>query len=112
MDFPKFLVFVVFWLGHGYLLMLSLNVAYSQPFHRKLLKVMRLTWGALLVAGPPAFGLVVGFDLLALRDKSIESVTYLAPFVYTRLCWAAGLGFLIATGLRLLPRRPAVVRDE
>jgi predicted MPP superfamily phosphohydrolase len=112
MDLPRILIFVLFWLGHGYLLMLTLNVAYSQPIHRKVLKVMRLTWALLLVAGPPAFGFIVGFDLLALRDQSIDSTSYLIPFVYSRICWMAGLGFLIATMLRLLPHRPAVVRDE
>jgi predicted MPP superfamily phosphohydrolase len=106
------LLFLLAWVGHGYLLMLSLNVAYSQPVQRKVLKAMRLTWGLLLVAGPPAFALLVGFDLMALRDQSIESGSYLLPFVYTRVCWLAGTAFLIVTGVRLLRRRPAVVLDE
>jgi len=107
-----FLIFLLFWLGHGYLLMLTLNVAYSQPIHRKVLKVMRLAWGLLLVAGPPAFGLFVGFDLLALRDQSVESISYFPAFAYSRICWAAGLSFLIVTALRLLLPRPAAVREE
>jgi predicted MPP superfamily phosphohydrolase len=105
-------LFLLAWVGHGYLLMLTLNVAYSQPVHRKLLKVMRLTWGLLLVAGPPAFALLVGFDLLALRDQSIESTSYLLPFAYSRACWVAGLAFLMVTAARLLRRRPAVVLEE
>jgi predicted MPP superfamily phosphohydrolase len=112
MDFPRLLVFLLFWLGHGYLLMLTLNVAYSQPAHRRALKVMRLVWGLLLVAGPPAFGLFAGFDLLALRDRSIESTSLIPAFVYSRICWVAGLSFLMVTGLRLLRVRPAVVREE
>jgi uncharacterized protein len=108
----QFLIFLLAWVGHGYLLMLSLNVAYSQPVHRKILKVMRLTWGLLLVAGPPAFGLIVGFDLMALRDQSIESTSYLLPFVYTRVCWLAGIAFLTVTAVRLVRRRPSVVLDE
>src|SRR5262249_1648995 len=51
-------------------------------------------------------------DLIALRDQSIDSTSCLLPFIYSRICWAAGLGFLIATVLRLLPTRPTVVRDE
>ena len=112
MHVPQVLAFIVFWVGHGYLLMLTLNVAYSQPFNRKLLKAMRQVWGLLLVAGPPVFGLVVGFDLLALRDRSIESSSYLLPFLYSRACWVAGFAFLIVTVVRLLRRRPAVVMDE
>src|SRR4051812_26268342 len=112
MVFVQLLPFLLAWVGHGYLLMLSLNVAYSQPVHRKILKVMRLTWGLLLVAGPPAFGLLVGFDLMALRDLSIESTPYLLPFVYTRVCWLAGIAFLTVTTVRVFRRWPAVVLDE
>ena len=106
------LLFLLFWVGHGYLLMLSLNVSYSQPFHRKLLKVMRLTWGFVLVTGPPVFGLLVSFDLISLSGEAIESGTRIAPAVYTWLCWVAGFAFLIVTPIRALRRRPAVVLDE
>jgi uncharacterized protein len=106
------LLFLLLWVGHGYLLMLSLNVAYSQPLHRKLLKTMRLTWGWLLVAGPPAFGVLATFDLVGLSRAAIEAGTWNAPVAYVWLCWLAGAAFLVVTLARVLRRRPAVVLDE
>lgn len=103
---------LLFWVGHGYLLMLSLNVAYSRRFHRKLLKVMRLAWGALLVTGPPLFGLLVGFELLGLSRGAVETGPGLFPAAYVWACWLAGVVFLIVTFGRLLRSRPAVVLDE
>ena len=106
------LLFLLFWVGHGYLLMLSLNVAYSQPAHRKLLKVMRQLWGLFLVAGPPAFGLLVTFDLVTLTREAVESGSRLAAAVYTWVCWLAGGAFMVVTLIRVLRPRPAVVLDE
>jgi uncharacterized protein len=105
-------VFLLFWIGHGYWLMLSLNAAYSQPYHRTLLKVMRLTWGFLLVFGPPLFGLFVGFDLLALGREAMDSGSRIVPAVYAWVCVAFGIAFVAVTVMRLLRRRPAVVLDE
>ena len=106
------LLFLLFWVGHGYLLMLSLNVAYSRPVHRKLLKTMRQLWGLLLVAGPPAFGFLVTFDLVSLSREAVESGSRIVPAVYVWACWFAGGAFLTVTLVRVLRRRPAVVLDE
>jgi len=66
MPLLHLLLFLLAWVGHGYLLMLTLNVAFSRPYHRKLLKAMRNSWGVLLVAGPPLFAILVDWDLTRL----------------------------------------------
>lgn len=108
----QFLLFLLFWVGHGYVLMLTLNVAYSQPVHRKVLKLMRLTWGLLLVAGPPAFGFLVTVDLVGHSRAAVKAGNWSASVVYIWGCWLAGAAFLVVTVVRCLRRRPAVVLDE
>ncbi|HEX3151952.1 MAG TPA: metallophosphoesterase [Gemmataceae bacterium] len=105
-------LFLLAAIGHGYLLMLSINAAYSQPYDRILLKLMRSLWGILLVAGPPLFGVLVGFNLITLGREALESSAQLAPAAYAWLCVMAGGAFLIATIKRLLRRQPAVVLEE
>lgn len=107
------LLFLAAWVGHGYLLMLSLNVTYSYPFHRKFLKAQRQVWGLLLVAGPIAFAFLVGTDLAALGNQALRDGTYVVPVTYAWLCvFVGGLVFPAVTVLRLFRQRPAVVLDE
>jgi uncharacterized protein len=108
----QFLLFLLATIGHGYMLMLTLNVAYSQPYQRKLLKAMRQVWGLLLVAGPPVFALVVGVDLLTLGRAALDQHAFLVPVAYAWLGVLAGAAFLIVTVVRCLRRRPDVVIDE
>lgn len=108
----SFLVFLLAWVGHGYLLMLSLNFTYAHPFHRRVLKAQRQLWGLLLVAGPALFALLVGTDLLALGRDAWNEGSYLVPVAGAWLCVLAGLGFGLVTAYRLVPRRPAVLLDE
>lgn len=105
-------LFLLAWVGHGYLLMLTLNVAYSRPYHRKLLKAMRQVWGLLLVGGPPLFAACVGFDLVGVGREAVEYGTFVAPAAYAWLCVLAGLVFLGVTVMRYFRRPPAAVRDE
>lgn len=101
------LLFLLACVGHGYLLMVALNVTYSQPFNRVFLKTLRLGCGLLLVAGPLAFGLWLGFDLIALGPSPV------GPVGYAWLCVAVGgVWFPAITVARLLRRPPAVVLDE
>jgi predicted MPP superfamily phosphohydrolase len=92
--------------------MLSLNVAYSQPWHRKLLKAMRQTWGLLLVAGPLSFGLLLGSNLTELGREALETGRLAVPAAYAWMCVAAGIAFFVVTALRLSRGRPRVVLDE
>ena len=108
---PLFL-FLFAWIGHGYLLMLVLNVTYSYPFHRKFLKALRQVCGLLLIAGPPVFGAQIGFDLLELGRASLADGSWLAPVTYAWACVLAGVAFFVVSVARLLRSRPAVVLDE
>jgi uncharacterized protein len=107
------LLFFIAWVGHGYLLMLALNVTYSFPFHRRFLKAIRLAAGLLLVAGPPAFAAAVGIDLIELGRSASTDGSYRLPVAYAGLCLlAGGVAFPAVTVWRLIRPRPAVVRDE
>ena len=82
MPLIPLLLFLFAWVGHGYLLMLSLNLAFSQPYNRKALKVMRNSWGLLLVAGPPLFALLVEWDVVKLGRTAVADGSYLVPAAY------------------------------
>ena len=60
------LLFLLFWVGHGYWLMVTLNMIYSRPYNRTFLRLIRKVWGLTLVFGPPALALIVG--ILANKD--------------------------------------------
>jgi uncharacterized protein len=107
-----FLLFVAAWVGHGYLLMLTLNVTYSFPFHRKFLKALRQVCGLLLIAGPPLFAGLLGMNLHDLSTAARTDARLLLPVTYAWVCVAAAAGFIAVTAWRLRPRRPAVVLDE
>jgi predicted MPP superfamily phosphohydrolase len=113
MPLIPLLLFLFAWVGHGYLLMLSLNLAFSQPYNRKALKVMRNSWGLLLVAGPPLFALLVEWDVVKLGRTAVADGSYLVPAAYAWLCVLTGaVAFPAATLCRLMRRPPDVVRDE
>jgi uncharacterized protein len=106
------LLFLAACVGHGYLLMLSLNITYSYPFHRKVLKVQRLIWGLLLVGGPVAFAFLVGTDLVALGNEALSDGMHLVPVAYAWLCvFVGGVAFPAVTVWRLVRRQPTVVLD-
>jgi predicted MPP superfamily phosphohydrolase len=108
----SFFLFLLAWVGHGYLLMLSLNVAYSRPYDRKLLKCMRNFWGLLLVAGPPLFAGYVDWDLIRLGRAALADGSCLLPAVYSWLCVPGGLAFAVVTVIRSIRRQPGVLLDE
>ena len=99
-------------LGHGYLLMLSLNYTYAFPFHRKLLKTQRQLWGILLVGVPVAFGYFFATDLHRLGSNAIERGELILPAAYTAITVLAGVAFVLVTILRLIRKNPAVVLNE
>jgi predicted MPP superfamily phosphohydrolase len=106
------LLFVAAWIGHGYLLMLVINWVYAQPWHRTVLKALRLLAGMLLLGGPPAFGTLVGWDLVAVGRDAVADGQLLGPVLYAGICLAASVSFLGVTVWRLVRPRPAVVLDE
>lgn len=105
--------FLSAWVGHGYLLMLSLNVAFSQPYHRKLLKLMRNSWGILLVAGPPLFAAFVEWDLVKLARTAFADGSFVVAAAYAWVCVVVGaVVFPAVTVWRLSRRSPDLVLDE
>jgi predicted MPP superfamily phosphohydrolase len=99
--------------GHGYLLMVALNVTYSQPFNRVFLRMLRRVCGLLLVGGPVAFGLLLGFDLVELGRSTLADGSNLIPVGYVWICVAFGaIWFPAVTLMRLVRKPPAVVLDE
>lgn len=106
------LLFLIAAIGHGYLLMLSLNVTFSYPFHQTVLKAQRLLWGLLLLAGPIAFALFVGVDRLQFDQSALANESKSVVICYAWLCIAAGIAFLLVTAWRLRPQRPKVILDE
>ena len=48
-------LFALAWFGHAYLLMVVVNVTYSQPYHKTFLKGFRLLIALLILGGPIAF---------------------------------------------------------
>ncbi|HJZ94147.1 MAG TPA: metallophosphoesterase [Gemmataceae bacterium] len=112
-ELLSILLFLAAWIGHGYVLMLTLNVIYSRPFHRKFLKALRLVCGLLLVGGPPLFATLVGFDLIALGQRALADGSYLIPTAYAWICvLLGGIAFPAVTVYRLLRGNPKIVRDE
>ena len=107
-----FLLFIAVWVGHGYLLMLTLNVTYSYPLHRKFLKALRQVCGLLLIAGPPLFASLFGTNLIELAAAARNEVWLLIPAVYAWVCVGAAGWFVAVTIWRLRPRRPTVLLDE
>ena len=99
------LLFFFAWVGHGYLLMLALNVVYAQPYNRTVLKLLRTTFGFLFAFGPPLFAFFCGWNLVDLAAT--------VPAAYAWLCVAAGaIAFPAITFIRLLRRPPAIVLAE
>lgn len=105
-----FLLFLLSWVGHGYWLMVALNMVYSRPYSRTFLRALRKGAGVLLVLGPPALGLLVGFDVRAAIDRA-ESWTW-GPLGYLLACAVFGGWFFVVTLWRLTRRTPDVVVDE
>jgi predicted MPP superfamily phosphohydrolase len=109
----SFLPFLFACIGHGYLLMVALNVTYSRPFNRVFLRTLRRVCGLLLVGGPVAFGWLIGVDLIGLGRSALIDGSHVIPVAYAWLCVAFGAGwFPVVTLMRLLRKRPAVVLDE
>lgn len=106
-------LFLAAWVGHGYLLMLALNVIYSRPFHRKFLKLLRLACGLLLVGAPPVFAALLGIDLIELARSAVADGWVKVPAAYAWACVFIGaIAFPVVTVYRLFRHNPAVVLDE
>lgn len=103
------LSFLVAWVGHGYLLMVVLNVTYSQPFNRVFLKTLRKLFGLLLVA-PLLFASFVSHDLVAIVRGATEDPSHWMVAAYPAVCLFMGaIAFPAVTIRRLLRSDPRCV---
>lgn len=108
-----FLLFALFWVGHGYWLMVTLNMIYSRPFNRTFLKTVRKIYGCALVFGPIAMGFWLGFDILKIAETSSTQTWLYWPLAYMSVCvLLGGIWFPIVTFQRAIRSNPAVVVDE
>ena len=107
------MLFFVAGVGHGYLLMVVLNVLYSRPIHRKFLKYYRLFNGLLLFGAPALFLSFVGYDLLELGKHASEHGAMLIPVAWAWfLVGVGGLALPFVTIWRLFRRTPPIVLRE
>jgi predicted MPP superfamily phosphohydrolase len=95
--------------GHTALLVVSLNLWYSQPFNRRFLHAVRFVHGLLVLAGPLVFAAAYGVKLDVLRDNPL-SVGGAILTAYLLLCMGFGLVIVPAVTLwRLLRGRPTAL---
>jgi hypothetical protein len=103
---PAPLLWLAAWVGHGYLLMVGLNVLYAHPLPHKLLKVMRKVDLLTIVAGLPLFWYALDLhDTGQLPWEADGPRFLLAPYVV--FCGVVGLVVAPTMELRYLLRRPA-----
>ena len=107
------LLFLLFWVGHGYWLMVTLNMIYSRPYNRTFLRLIRKVWGLTLVFGPPALALIVGIDpAMAIEQASVEPLRWWLLGYMLACIVIGGLWFPFITWKRYVRRPPAVITDE
>jgi uncharacterized protein len=68
--------------GHGYLLMIGLNLVYSRPYSRVLLRTLRKVCGLLLVVGPVAIVWFLGLDAMRLLETRTVSPVSVASAIF------------------------------
>jgi len=80
-----YLLFALAWLGHACISMVLVNLVYSHPWHKTLLKIFRATMGLLIFAGPPAFAWFVGYRVLDIFESAASTPGRLAETTYLGL---------------------------
>lgn len=104
MDVVGLLLFAAAWVGHAALWLVSLNILYSRPIHKHLLKRVRLLVGLLVLAFPFSLYLIAGLDLARLPWWCLA---YLVP------CWIMTFLLIpVVTLRRQLRGLPAPVRSR
>jgi len=107
----QFLLFALAVFGHACLLMVMLNVVYSQPYHKKFLSALRALAGLVIWGGPIAFAYFQGIDVLAMiRNAALPGEYLLAGYLVLALVMACVL-FPIATIRRRMRRLPVGVHE-
>jgi hypothetical protein len=108
-----FFLFVAAVVGHGYLLTIALNVLYSRPLHKTFLKAHRLLTAMLIVGGPLAYLLGVGFVVPHVLDgvRRVAADAWLAGYI-TFVLAIAFVVLPLVTIARLMRRDPSITTTE
>jgi len=103
---PWWLLIIGASIGHGYMLIVALNLFYAWPLPRGLMKYTRKLDLILAAAGPILFAIAVDpLDSQQLSWASGHWRSYLAG--YTFACWIVGFGIAPICEIFYLLRRPA-----
>src|SRR5262245_56762287 len=102
---PWWLLLIGASVGHGYMLIIGLNVFYAWPMPRSLLKYTRKMDVALAAAGPLFFALAL--DVIGSR-RLYWRLDHWMGFLsgYTMICWFVGAGVAPIFEIFYLLRRP------
>lgn len=109
---PPWLLLVAACVGHGYLMIVTLNVLYARPLPHRLLKYTRKVDLLVIMGGPVIFAYALDlFDTQRLSWEPWELRTFLAPYVL--LCWVMGFAVApLAEAAYLLRRRAPQLAAE
>jgi predicted MPP superfamily phosphohydrolase len=108
-----YLLFGLAWIGHGYALTVLLNIAYSQPYHRVFLKVVRAVIGLMIFSAPFLFAWYFGLRITDFFRTAGNSPPQIAVAVYLVVVLFASCVVLpIITIRRATRTRPAPILDE
>ena len=107
MSFEDYVLFLMVWIGHSALWLVALNVAYSRPLHRNILKPMRLAVGVIVFGFPFFIWALVGLDFATLRGTNLGPAWF-ALKIYLAICLAMAIAVIpLFTIIRLLRQMPA-----
>jgi predicted MPP superfamily phosphohydrolase len=109
----NYLLFALASFGNAYLLMVLVNVVYSQPYHRHFLKAFRAIMGLLIFGSPIAFLCLLGAAPWPIIANAFDTGSRLPLAIYLLMVLAMALVvFPIVTARRALRPRPAAVVSE
>jgi predicted MPP superfamily phosphohydrolase len=112
MGLAGYLLFLAAWVGHSALWLVALNVIYSRPLHRELLKAIRWLVALLVFGFPAALWCVAGLDLSGLAWPA-GGLGGAALTAYLALCWAMSLAIIpLVTVCRQLAASPPALRSR
>jgi uncharacterized protein len=103
---PWWLLWIGASVGHGFLFIIALNVFYSWPWPKSLMKYTRKIDLMIVAAGPLLFALAL--DVLDSRELH-WSLSHWRGYLagYTVICWFVGAGIAPVCEIFYLLRRPA-----
>ena len=105
-------LFLLAWLGHACFMMLLLNMAYSRPWNREILKKFRLLMGLWIFLGPLLYYSIYG-QINPLKSDPQTPLLRLMHGLYIGIAYGfACVGLAMVTIARLLRRPPRQLLDE